>query len=210
MEAARKSSILSSKKLRKSKQWTIKQDKKLCSGVRILGTMKGLPLGSQLQAWTRIAIDFLDGAKSAKACHHRFEVVLVQGTLNSPWTSNEDKTLIKCIKLNNANESKNGEYDWDTISSFLPDRTAKECHDRWFELMHPEDPAKGATSQIGKTAIRRQKNAVYFSTKVLDESLALVGWNWSNINAIASPFESIDILSMHKQYDAMYQNQLST
>ena len=80
--------------------------------------------------WRRISTEFLQGKRSDVQCLHRWRKVLRPGLVKGPWTKDEDKIIIDCIKL--------GVSKWSEIAERIPGRIGKQCRERWFNHLDPK------------------------------------------------------------------------
>ena len=108
--------------------------------------------------WRRISTEFLHGKRSDVQCLHRWQKVLRPGLVKGPWTKDEDKIIIDCIKL--------GVTKWSEIAERIPGRIGKQCRERWFNHLDPRIK-KGAWSEE--------------EDKILIESQNKMGNRWCEI-----------------------------
>ncbi|KAK8894285.1 hypothetical protein M9Y10_022720 [Tritrichomonas musculus] len=60
----------------------------------------------------------------------RWEKCLNPQLVKGPFTHEEDKIIIEFVE-------KNGPHSWPSISKFLPERSPKQCRERWFNHLNP-------------------------------------------------------------------------
>jgi hypothetical protein len=69
-------------------RWSKDEDQQLKNAVEAIGPKN----------WRRISKEFLGGRRSDVQCLHRWQKVLRPGLVKGPWTKDEDKIIIDCIK----------------------------------------------------------------------------------------------------------------
>jgi hypothetical protein len=91
-----------------------------------------------------VAIALLVPGRTGKQCHNRWKDEL-DPTIDranertGSWTEEED------LKLKYSVEMHSGK-DWVAIATLVPDRTRKQCHNRWKDILDPSiDRANGRT-----------------------------------------------------------------
>jgi len=109
-------------------RWSKDEDEQLRKAVETIGPKN----------WRRISSEFLQGKRSDVQCLHRWQKVLRPGLVKGPWTKDEDKIIIDCIKL--------GVTKWSEIAERIPGRIGKQCRERWFNHLDPRIK-KGAWSE---------------------------------------------------------------
>jgi hypothetical protein len=100
-------------------RWSKDEDQQLKNAVEAIGPKN----------WRRISKEFLGGRRSDVQCLHRWQKVLRPGLVKGPWTKDEDKIIIDCIK--------NGVTKWSEIAELIPGRIGKQCRERWFNHLDP-------------------------------------------------------------------------
>ena len=111
-----------------SGRWSKDEDGQLLKAVEAIGPKN----------WRRISTEFLQGKRSDVQCLHRWQKVLRPGLVKGPWTKDEDKIIIDCIKL--------GVTKWSEIAERIPGRIGKQCRERWVNHLDPRIK-KGAWSE---------------------------------------------------------------
>ena len=129
-------------------RWSKDEDEQLRKAVEAIGPKN----------WRRISTEFLQGKRSDVQCLHRWQKVLRPGLVKGPWTKDEDKIIIDCIKL--------GVTKWSEIAERIPGRIGKQCRERWFNHLDPRIK-KGAWSEE--------------EDKILIESQNRMGNRWCEI-----------------------------
>jgi len=100
-------------------RWSKDEDEQLKKAVEAIGPKN----------WRRISKDFLGGRRSDVQCLHRWQKVLRPGLVKGPWTKDEDKQIVECIK--------SGVTKWSEIAELIPGRIGKQCRERWFNHLDP-------------------------------------------------------------------------
>jgi len=62
--------------------------------------------------WKRISEEYLHGRRTDVQCLHRWQKVLRPGLVKGPWTSEEDRIIVSCIRA--------GVTKWSEISERIP------------------------------------------------------------------------------------------
>ncbi|KAJ6249446.1 transcription repressor myb5 [Anaeramoeba flamelloides] len=78
--------------------------------------------------WESIAQYFKD--KDATQCLHRWQKVLNPDLKKGKWTDEEDTLLLKYVK-------EIGESKWSIVAQKIPQRTSKQCRERWKNQLDP-------------------------------------------------------------------------
>ena len=60
----------------------------------------------------------------------RWEKCLNPQLVKGPFTHDEDKIIMEFVE-------KNGPHSWPSISKYLPERSPKQCRERWFNHLNP-------------------------------------------------------------------------
>ena len=55
---------------------------------------------------------------------------MIYTTERQTWTNEEDQKLMSSVQIH-------GSKNWAVIASFIPGRTARQCHNRWNYTMNP-------------------------------------------------------------------------
>jgi len=111
-----------------SGRWSKDEDEQLRKAVEAIGPKN----------WRRISTEFLQGKRSGVQCIHRWQYALRPGLVKGPWTKDEDKIIIDCMKL--------GVTKWSKIAERIPGRIGRQCRNRWFNYLDPRIK-KGAWSE---------------------------------------------------------------
>ncbi len=69
--------------------------------------------------------------KSSIQCLHRWSKVLSKNYLKGGWTVEEDKKLKSFVNMY-------GDKDFSSCGKIIPQRTSKQCRERWFNVLHPK------------------------------------------------------------------------
>ena len=131
-----------------SGRWSKDEDEQLRKAVEAIGPKN----------WRRISTEFLQGKRSDVQCLHRWQKVLRPGLVKGPWTKDDDKIIIDCIKL--------GVTKWSEIAERIPGRIGSQCRNRWLNHLDPRIK-KGAWSEE--------------EDKILIESQNRMGNRWCEI-----------------------------
>jgi hypothetical protein len=67
-----------------------------------------------------------------------------------PWTEVEDEKLRALVVLN-------GTGNWTAISEILPERTGKQCRERWYNHLNPEINKSDFTPEEDRVIMNMQK-----------------------------------------------------
>ena len=95
------------------RRWTKEEDEKLREAVAEVGP----------QNWKLIATKHLAGhGRSDVQCLHRWQKVLRPGLVKGPWTTDEDRTIVECVK--------EGVTKWSEVADRIPGRLGKQCRER--------------------------------------------------------------------------------
>ena len=87
------------------RRWTKEEDEKLREAVAEVGP----------QNWKLIATKHLAGhGRSDVQCLHRWQKVLRPGLVKGPWTTDEDRTIVECVK--------EGVTKWSEVADRIPGR----------------------------------------------------------------------------------------
>ncbi|KAK6158161.1 hypothetical protein DH2020_005475 [Rehmannia glutinosa] len=78
--------------------------------------------------WKKIA-ECMSGRTDVQ-CLHRWQKVLNPELVKSPWTKEEDDSIIELV-------GKYGSKKWSAIAKFLPGRIGKQCRERWHNHLDP-------------------------------------------------------------------------
>lgn len=93
------------------------------------------------------------------------------------FTYDEDKTLKEGV-------SKYGENDWESIAALLPNRTARQCRDRWNKYLSPNIRDTIWTDEEDRLLLRM---------------IDTIGTKWSKISACLPGRSDISIKNRFKQ-----------
>ena len=99
-------------------KWTEEEDEKLRQAVKEFGGKN----------WKRIASKL--SGRSDVQCLHRWQKVLRPGLIKGPWTPEEDKTVVRLVKIY-------GTKKWSLIARQLNGRLGKQCRERWYNHLDP-------------------------------------------------------------------------
>ena len=95
------------------RRWTKEEDEKLREAVAKVGPHN----------WKLIATEHLAGhGRSDVQCLHRWQKVLRPGLVKGPWTTDEDRTIVECVK--------EGVTKWSEVADRIPGRLGKQCRER--------------------------------------------------------------------------------
>eukprot|EP01138_Halocafeteria_seosinensis_P006197 gb/GECG01006338.1/.p1 GENE.gb/GECG01006338.1/~~gb/GECG01006338.1/.p1 ORF type:complete len:613 (+),score=85.33 gb/GECG01006338.1/:1-1839(+) len=129
-------------------RWTDEEDMALKKGVEQLGAKN----------WKQISVKFLNDNRTDVQCLHRWQKVLKPGLVKGPWTKEEDRTIVECIR--------SGVTKWSEIAARIPGRIGKQCRERWFNHLDPD--------------IRKEPWSAA-EDKILEEEQARLGNRWCEI-----------------------------
>lgn len=124
------------------------------------------------EAEDRILIDFIEkngknwAALASKLPNRtptqiqaRWEKCLNPTLVKGPFTAEEDKLICKFVK-------KHGPHSWPRISKLIPERSPKQCRERWFNHLNPD---------VIKTMWTPEEDQIIF------DNYMQVGGKWSMI-----------------------------
>lgn len=73
--------------------------------------------------WNKLALESFP-LRSAKECREKYERLAGYKKSSTPWTKTEDQRIIELVQ-------KHGPKGWTTIAQHIPERTSKQCRERW-------------------------------------------------------------------------------
>ena len=102
----------------KKTSWTNEEDAILRTAVEEYGRRHWIAISGRLPGRTDLQ------------CHHRWSKVLDPDINKGPWTREEDTQLAEMVKLHSTK-------GWARVASGVPNRTAKQCRERWVNQVDP-------------------------------------------------------------------------
>lgn len=100
-------------------KWTEEEDRKL---IDLVEEFNG-------RSWKRIAKEM--NSRTPIQCLHRWSKILKPGLVKGSWTTDEDNSLIAYVR-------KFGSKDFHNVSNYINGRTAKQCRERWYNVLNPK------------------------------------------------------------------------